>query len=40
MPDHIHLLIWPQRRAAISDFMRDFKTFTSKRIIRQVKVEK
>lgn len=40
MPNHIHLLIWPNSEALISDFMRDFKSFTSKRIIRQAKVEK
>ncbi|MBV7337732.1 transposase [Chloroflexi bacterium TSY] len=39
MPDHIHLMIWPQSEAAVSDFMRDFKTFTAKRIIRQARVE-
>ncbi len=40
MPDHVHLIIWPQGSATISDIMRDFKTFTSKRIIRQANVEK
>lgn len=40
MPDHVHLIIWPQGAATISDIMRDFKTFTSKRIINQAKAEK
>jgi REP element-mobilizing transposase RayT len=39
MPDHIHLLIWPSVEKAITDFMRDFKRFTSGRITRQAKVE-
>jgi REP element-mobilizing transposase RayT len=40
MPDHIHLIIWPQGQARVADLMRDFKTFTSKRIIRQASVER
>jgi REP element-mobilizing transposase RayT len=39
MPDHIHLLIWPQTALVITDFMRDFKRFTSGRITRQAKLE-
>jgi REP element-mobilizing transposase RayT len=39
MPDHIHLLIWPKVEKVITDFMRDFKRFTSGRITRQAKVE-
>ncbi|HAG50141.1 MAG: hypothetical protein A2X87_08300 [Deltaproteobacteria bacterium GWC2_42_51] len=32
MPNHIHLVLWPNQNAAISDFMRDFKKFTSVQI--------
>ena len=39
MPDHVHLLIWPYGVATIADIMRDFKTFTAKRIIRQAEAE-
>ena len=39
MPDHIHLLIWPTLAKIVTDFMRDFKRFTSGRITRQAKVE-
>ncbi|MCP4360455.1 MAG: transposase [Chloroflexi bacterium] len=39
LPDHLHLLIWPYGKANVSDIMRDFKTFTSKRIIKQAEVE-
>ena len=39
MPDHFHLLIWPFAEASVSDFMRDFKEFTAKRIINQARVE-
>lgn len=39
MPDHIHLLIWPLGAYSISEIMRDYKTFTAKRIIRQAEVE-
>lgn len=40
MPDHLHLIIWPFGKASVSDFMRDYKTYTSKRIIRQAKAER
>lgn len=39
MLDHIHLLLYPEKEVAISDFMRDFKRFTSGRITRQAKIE-
>lgn len=39
MPNHIHLIIWPSGKATVSDIMRDFKKFTSGRIIRQAEVE-
>ena len=39
MPDHVHLLILPRDEKAVTDFMRDFKRFTSGRIARQAKVE-
>jgi REP element-mobilizing transposase RayT len=39
MPDHIHMIIWPQEGSNISDFMRDFKRFTSGRISRQAFLE-
>jgi REP element-mobilizing transposase RayT len=39
MPDHLHLLLWPQAVEAISDFMRDFKRFTSGRTARQARLE-
>jgi putative transposase len=40
MPDHLHLLIWPQGERSLSEFMRDFKKFTAVRLIRQARVEK
>jgi REP element-mobilizing transposase RayT len=39
MPDHIHLLIWPQGTSRVAEIMRDFKKFTAVRIIRQAEVE-
>ncbi len=39
MPDHVHLIIWPFGKTAVSDIMRDYKEFTSKRIVRQAEVE-
>jgi len=39
MPDHIHLLIWPQGQSIVTEFMRDFKRFTSGRIARQANLE-
>ena len=44
MPDHLHLIVLPLeyrgRNQTISDLMRDFKKFTSKRIIEKLKEEK
>lgn len=39
MPDHLHLLIWPENAGRLTDFMRDYKEFTAKRIVRQAEVE-
>ena len=39
MPDHIHLLVWPDVASRITDLMRDFKEFTAKRIVRQAEAE-
>lgn len=39
MPDHIHLIIWPFGAATVSDIMRDYKKFTSTRIVSQANVE-
>jgi REP element-mobilizing transposase RayT len=39
MPDHIHLALWPAESNSMTDFMRDFKEFTAKRIVRQAEVE-
>ena len=40
MPDHLHLIVLPLQRGekeqTISDLMRDFKKFTSKRIIEEL----
>ena len=40
MPTHIHLIVWPKENSSVSDFMRDFKKFTSKRIKDKLKAEK
>ena len=40
MPDHLHLLIWPQQAVDLDAILRDFKGFTAKRIVRQVEAEK
>jgi REP element-mobilizing transposase RayT len=39
MPDHMHLLIWPQDDGKLGDILRDYKKFTATRIIRQAEVE-
>ena len=39
MPDHVHLIIWPQGHGSISEIMRDFKKYTAVRLIRQASVE-
>ena len=39
MPDHLHLLLWPQEDDQPGDIMRDFKKFTAVRLIRQAQVE-
>ena len=40
MPDHLHLLIWPQQAADLDAILRDFKGFTAKRMVRQAEAEK
>jgi REP element-mobilizing transposase RayT len=40
MPDHVHFILWPFGPAAVSEIMRDYKKFTSTRIIRQAEVER
>lgn len=40
MPDHIHLMLWPQTEDGLSTFMRDFKKFTAVRLIRQAEAER
>ena len=39
MPDHLHLLIWPQHPGDVDAIMRDFKGFTARRIVHQAQVE-
>lgn len=39
MPDHLHLLLWPQGASPLSDIMRDFKKFTASRLAHQAEVE-
>ena len=39
MPDHLHLVLWPFGSTTVSEIMRDYKKFTSIRIIRQAEVE-
>ena len=39
MPDHVHLILWPFGSTTVSEIMRDYKKFTSTRIIRQAEVE-
>ncbi len=39
MPDHVHLLLWPQDEHDVEPFMRDYKTFAAKRLIRQAEVQ-
>jgi len=39
MPDHLHLLIWPQGPDDLGNTMRDFKKFTATRLVRQAQVE-
>lgn len=41
MPDHLHLIVWPQGEKYISDIMRDFKKYASRQIIKyMIKSEK
>lgn len=37
MPDHIHLLLYPDEKLNISDIMRDFKKWTSRKVIDELK---
>ncbi|WP_037576304.1 REP-associated tyrosine transposase [Sporocytophaga myxococcoides] len=38
MPSHIHMIISAKRDFELSDIMRDFKKFTSKKIVSEIKV--
>jgi putative transposase len=39
MPDHLHLILWPDGEATVPEIMRDYKKFTSRRIIQQAQLE-
>jgi putative transposase len=39
MPDHLHLIVWPFGSTTVSEIMRDYKKFTSTRIIHQAELE-
>ncbi len=39
MPDHLHLMLWPQGKSMLDAVMRDFKKFTAVRIILQAEIE-
>ena len=36
MPSHLHLIVRAREGFILSDIVRDFKTFTSKKIIKQI----
>jgi REP element-mobilizing transposase RayT len=40
MPSHIHLVVWPKEGSSVSNFMRDFKKFTSKSIKDELEARK
>lgn len=40
MPEHIHLIIHPSSNTKIASIMRDFKSFTSKKITSQLIIDK
>ena len=40
MPSHLHLILSAKDPARLSDILRDFKQFTSRRIIQQIKGKK
>ncbi len=35
MPDHIHLIVWPQSKTSLEDFVRDFKKYLAREILNQ-----
>ena len=39
MPSHLHILVSTEQGFELSDVIRDFKKYTSKRIIEQIKTE-
>lgn len=39
MPNHVHIVLWPPRDASISDFMRDFKKYTSVQVRRILELQ-
>ena len=36
MNNHVHLIVSAERGHSISDFLRDFKTFTSKQLLKEI----
>ncbi len=36
MPDHIHLIVWPQDKKSLEEFVRDFKKYLAKEILEQL----
>jgi len=36
MPEHLHLILLPQGKETVSDFMRDFKKYVSKQVIQKL----
>lgn len=37
MLDHLHLVLWPQGKYTVSDYLRNFKEYSSKQIIETLK---
>ncbi len=36
MPDHIHLIVWPEGKKTLEEFVRDFKKYLAQEILHRV----
>jgi len=38
MPDHVHLIVWPQGKKTLEEFVRDYKKYLAKEILQRLTI--